>query len=80
MHAYCPYSCDICDAVVNDDAGDCFDDDEDCSFFAGEGACEEYSDWMSANCKASCGVYEAGCADLNEYCEYWAGVGECNNL
>ncbi|KAI3435022.1 hypothetical protein D9Q98_003074 [Chlorella vulgaris] len=79
MEAYCPYSCNSCQDVV--DPGQCSNADENCPWFADQGYCSQssiYKPWMSDNCKEACGLCEQGCVDGNTYCQAWAAIGECS--
>ncbi|XP_002735951.1 zinc metalloproteinase nas-13-like [Saccoglossus kowalevskii] len=59
--------------------GDCNDKDNGCSGWAQQGYCRgTYGEWMSENCKDSCGICDdKDCVDNDNRCDGWARRGEC---
>ncbi|XP_033761114.1 uncharacterized protein LOC117342924 [Pecten maximus] len=60
---------------MSDPSSMCFDNDEQCEFWAGIGECGRNRVYMLNNCKDSCGV--CGCFNYDIECRDWAAQGEC---
>ncbi|XP_021361876.1 uncharacterized protein LOC110455816 [Mizuhopecten yessoensis] len=54
--------------------GGCYDNNENCEYWASTGECNSNPAYMHSTCQYSCGTC---CSDSNDQCGYWASTGEC---
>ena len=51
-----------------------------CDYWAEQGYCQHsYVDYMTTNCKMSCGLCSSSCQNENSNCELWANQGYCSD-
>ena len=54
--------------------------DVDCNYWTGLGNCGNiYEEWMSTNCKKTCGLCCQNSYPSDKDCKYWSGLGNCAN-
>eukprot|EP00112_Aurelia_sp_Birch-Aquarium-sp1_P020846 Seg5464.1 transcript_id=Seg5464.1/GoldUCD/mRNA.D3Y31 product="MAM and LDL-receptor class A domain-containing protein 2" protein_id=Seg5464.1/GoldUCD/D3Y31 len=85
MQVVCRKTCEFCHLPVRSGTRNiviavCRDNDNNCGYYANNGYCQTYPDWMKQNCQLSCNLCPTappttppvqGCKDLNTNCPTW---------
>lgn len=89
MAINCPKSCGLCGNSGIEPA--CVDRHKNCTLWVKEGDCEQFPEWMSDKCPASCHfcskmdaaqtpnakLRTVKCKDKKKQCQSWAQAGQC---